>query len=525
MADWVSLSEASDWATNYLGREVKKSNISYLVRYGVLSNRSINRTTKVSLTTLKNYYDRKLQFPTLNGSVNSNHFEYLAFNEYTEKERTKHVHRLHPYKGKFIPQLVEYFLDDHTDDLKREVWFKPGDVILDPFCGSGTTLVQAGELGMHAVGIDISEFNTLISNTKVSQPNLILLYKYIRFLIDKLRDYNATSRYIEFDERVSQILSSYNKEYFPSPTYRNKVAHGRINEREYSQYHHLNFLKLWNKCKRDYDILLMQKSDDSFLSTWYVKPIRDEIEFLHKNISCIADKTIRDILLLVLTRTMRTCRATTHADLATLKSPVFEPYYCRKHNKICKPLLTASKWWERYALESIARIAKYESLRSQTNQICLTGDARTSNIEIKLKQEHESLYKVLTRKGIRGIFSSPPYVGLIDYHEQHAYAYELLNLPRRDSKEIGPLSSGQGKEARDSYVEGIAQVLRNCKKYLVSNYDVFLVANDKWNLYSRIAQKSGMRIVGRYERPVLNRTEKNRNSRYSETIFHLKDAS
>ena len=28
-----------------------------------------------------------------------------------EAETTKHVHRLHPYKGKFIPQLVEYFLD------------------------------------------------------------------------------------------------------------------------------------------------------------------------------------------------------------------------------------------------------------------------------------------------------------------------------------------------------------------------------------------------------------------------------
>ena len=27
-----------------------------------------------------------------------------------ENERTKHVHRLHPYLGKFIPQLVEIFL-------------------------------------------------------------------------------------------------------------------------------------------------------------------------------------------------------------------------------------------------------------------------------------------------------------------------------------------------------------------------------------------------------------------------------
>ena len=51
-----------------------------------------------------------------------------------ERERTKHVHRLHPYLGKFIPQLAEVLLARH---------FRPGQHVLDPFAGSGTTLVQA----------------------------------------------------------------------------------------------------------------------------------------------------------------------------------------------------------------------------------------------------------------------------------------------------------------------------------------------------------------------------------------------
>ena len=97
-----------------------------------------------------------------------------------------------------------------------------------------------------------------------------------------------------------------------------------------------------------------------------------------------------------------------------------------------------------------------------------------------------------------------------------------LGYPAAISVKIGKLSNGQGRSAREEYVESIAQVLCNCKRYLTDSYDVFLVANDKWDLYPSIAEKSGMKIVKRYERPVLYRTEKNRNSAYFETIFHMK---
>jgi len=111
---------------------------------------------------------------------------------------------------------------------------------------------------------------------------------------------------------------------------------------------------------------------------------------------------------------------------------------------------------------------------------------------------------------------------LIDYHEQHAYAYDLFGFERKDELEIGPLYKGQGREARESYVKGIAEVLLNSKKYLKKDYDVFLVANDKYGLYPKIAEMAGMKIVNQYKRPVLNRVEKDRNA-YSEIIFHLKE--
>jgi hypothetical protein len=77
-----------------------------------------------------------------------------------ERVRTKHVHRLHPYLGKFVPQLVETFLRRH---------FRPGQRILDPFAGSGTTLVECSTYGAHSVGVDVSAFNVLLSRVKTGR--------------------------------------------------------------------------------------------------------------------------------------------------------------------------------------------------------------------------------------------------------------------------------------------------------------------------------------------------------------------
>src|SRR5208283_823097 len=97
-------------------------------------------------------------------------------------------------------------------------------------------------------------------------------------------------------------------------------------------------------------------------------------------------------------------------------------------------------------------------LKTRTSQICLTGDSKVIDIVGSLKKENRQFANLVEGKKINGIFSSPPYVGLIDYHEQHAYAYGLFGFDRNDDLEIGPLSKGNGKEARESYADNIAHV-------------------------------------------------------------------
>ncbi|HLA25665.1 MAG TPA: DNA methyltransferase, partial [Patescibacteria group bacterium] len=137
----VSIPEASKWATDYLDKDVSPTNISYLVQYGKVKKHGENGPTLVDLSDLKKYYEsyngkREISWKkNLGDDLNWT----LSFDNLREKDTTKHVHRLHPYKGKYIPQLVEYFIDNHTDDFKKESYFKTSDIILDPFLGSGTT--------------------------------------------------------------------------------------------------------------------------------------------------------------------------------------------------------------------------------------------------------------------------------------------------------------------------------------------------------------------------------------------------
>jgi len=140
----LTVKEASIWATKHLGKNVTTSNITYLIQYGRIQKFDKNGIVFISLAELNDYYK------SYNGSREITYKEKLgedlnwalSFDKYKEAETTKHVHRLHPYKGKFIPQLVEYFLDSHIDNFKKDVFFKENDIILDPFSGSGTTMVE-----------------------------------------------------------------------------------------------------------------------------------------------------------------------------------------------------------------------------------------------------------------------------------------------------------------------------------------------------------------------------------------------
>ncbi len=333
-----------------------------------------------------------------------------------ERVRTKHVHRLHPYHGKFIPQLVEVLLDRY---------FEPGGHVLDPFAGSGTTLVQALESGLDATGAELAAFNCLLIRVKTAQYDLGALEA-------ELRDACARVESLELG-RVAPPASSYLREWYAPQAAAELLA------------------------------------------------FRDLLgEYRHA-----------DVLRVILSRAARSARRAAHFDLEAPRTAQTGEYWCHKHRRTCRPVESAVRFLRRYTLDTLARIQEFSRVRDVEREAhVLHGDAR----------------EVAFAAASDGVLTSPPYPGLIDYHEQHRYAYELLGLDDRRELELGAAAAGTSRAALDAYRDGIAAVLANAAGSLRPAAPVLVVVNDRRGLYPEILDRAGLRLEARLRRHVNRRT-------------------
>jgi hypothetical protein len=346
--------------------------------------------------------------------------------ELPERERTRHVHRLHPYLGKFIPQVVEVLLERYVSK---------GGRVLDPFAGSGTTLVQGLESGYDAVGVDLAAFNCLLMEVKTRRYDLFRLESELREVVRRVEP-------LEGDAPVA----------------------------------------------------------DSYLGHWFAPRSLGELLAFRE---LVGEYEHADVLRVVLARAARSARLTAHFDLDFPNAPQTGEYWCHKHKRRCRPVDRAEHFLRRYAVDTLTRIKAFSHVRARGREAAVVhGDSR----EVELGGPFD------------GLITSPPYPGLIDYHEQHRYAYELLGLEDLRALELGSGEQGTSVTALAAYVEGISAVLERGRKVLRPRAPVVIVVNDRRNLYPEILERAGLRLVERLRRHVNRRTGRRAGEFYEDVL-------
>ena len=319
--------------------------------------------------------------------------------------------------------------------------------VLDPFSGCGTTLVEANSLGIDAIGCDISEFNTLLTKVKTIEYDLNLLRREVADILERVRITLHPSGMFHTD----------------TPDCQNP------------------YLQAWFHPSALHELLCYRQ----LIHQYYYQ----------------------DALKVILSRSARSCRLTTHSDLDFPKHPQTEPYECRKHKRTCRPTDSAFKFLDRYSRDTVVRIEKFASVRTSAKTEILLDDTRIANFP-----EYDA------------VVTSPPYIGMIDYHKQHQYAYELFGLTNREDKEIGPASKGSSKNSVRSYVDDMTMAFGNVKKHLKPGGVIVVVVHDRRDLYREIGESLELELEFRFYRHVNRRTGRRSGPFFEDVIIWRKDS-
>ena len=98
------------------------------------------------------------------------------------------THGLYKYPARFSPIFVRQTIETFT---------KQGDVVLDPFVGGGTTLVEARLAGRHAYGADISSLAVFLSKTKMVplfEADFATVNRWFRSAVKRMNIHRASKR-------------------------------------------------------------------------------------------------------------------------------------------------------------------------------------------------------------------------------------------------------------------------------------------------------------------------------------------
>lgn len=124
------------------------------------------------------------------------HLDGIEWN-FHDAVTSEFLHGLHPYPAKFIPQIARKAILEFS---------QPGDTIYDPFCGCGTTLLEASLLGRQSIGTDNNDVAIAVSRAKTAtyrKADLEQLKDFANTFSHDLAKTKASDSAIPQEERIA----------------------------------------------------------------------------------------------------------------------------------------------------------------------------------------------------------------------------------------------------------------------------------------------------------------------------------
>jgi len=344
------------------------------------------------------------------------------------------THNFHPYPGKFIPQIPRYIIERYS---KEEEW------IMDPFCGSGTALVEAKLLRRNAIGIDINPLAVLMSKvktTKIPENELAVIPYWLK----------------KVETRITAFYLKYNK--------------------NHSLLKYVNLENIAEECSFKYKIPYFPNRDH-----WFQKHVLHELAIIRDSI--LQEKfseRLRNFILLAFS-----------SIIVPVSNQESETRYAAVKKHI--PPKKAFSMFKEKLNDMIERIRKFNKVAADTLIKVYHADSR-------------NLY-FIKDNSVDLIVTSPPYPNTYDYYLYHKLRMFWLNLNWEVAKikEIGSrLRHSSFKEDIDTYIRDMIKCFKHFHRILKPGKYFAVIVGDSIirgkvikadKVISEIAQHTSFEVV------------------------------
>lgn len=281
---------------------------------------------------------------------------------YLKRQNTRYsTHGLHEYKGKFNPQIIR--VAGNLVGLDAEDW------VLDPFCGSGTTLVEAAHIGWNAVGLDINPLAIEISRAKLAALRVdpLRLTKQVQTLT---RHLNQRIKGLSFQSIFTQ-----------------------------KECEHLGGSS-WKKFLPDVN----------YLQSWFTHSVLVQLSAILQEIEKLSSKDTQLVCKIILSDILRQVSLQDPGDLRIRR---------RKHPRHNSPCITAFLNKLRAQTSSIMRARQLIGQVKTTQQVILADVKNCFEVAIMKRWPTTKFDAAIT---------SPPYVTALPYIDTQRLSLVLLGL-------------------------------------------------------------------------------------------------